>query len=136
MALKQPHRRRWRAAALEHATGLAYGRVRSLARRAGVRLRSKDDRALTEVVCAQLATEVAQRRARAEAIAALALELGRSQRWVKRELARGGLSASRESLCALLEVRDSRERVRRVRIGRCLRRPRRRAQESLNSTAV
>lgn len=117
------HQRRYRRAWLERHCGATYRQIIAALARCGHSLRMTSDRDVVRLVNERLRLERAVRQATAEAIVQLAIETGRSRRWVVSALRRLGLSALDWPRDALRTLRDeAEERARAARTRR--RRPR------------
>jgi hypothetical protein len=112
------HQRRYRRAWLERHCGATYRQIIAALSRCGRSLRTTSDRDVVRLVHERLRLERALRQATAEAIVQLAVETGRSRRWVVAALRRLGVSAldwPREALRALRDEAELRARAARRR---------------------
>jgi hypothetical protein len=93
--------RRYRRVWLERQCGATYRQIVAALARCGRSLRSTSDRDVVRLVRERLRLELALRQSTAEAIVQLAVETGRSRRWVVAALRRLGLSPLEWPLDAL-----------------------------------
>lgn len=112
------YQRRYRRVWLERQCGVTYRQIIAALARCGCSLRTTSDRDVVRLVSERLGFERAVRQSTADAIVQLAIETGRSRRWVIAALRRLRLSAldwPREALRALRDEAADRARIARSR---------------------